>query len=491
MMRGIEYSAAMALVVLAACSGESNEGSGGATVTPTGVGGGTGGTGGTTSTGGAGGAGGGGGSLPIPTDCSAVSCYFVRSDASGTADGSDWTDAFLELPDDLERGAVYLVADGDYPDYTFDDEVDGDQLISVKKATDHDHGTEDGWEPGFGDGVADHGAIEFRRSFYLFDGQLGGGRGNYRSGHGFRIHRPDGGMGITVGAPFGTEQERLRDRSDITVQHVEVYGSSPALPCRNAGGGGVAIAGGTNGHQNLTFSNLWLHDLAIGMHGSFAQHIVLEDSCIERNASTSECHSEGWAAWGPSEHVIIRNNLFSDIEGTAVIALGRADYWDVYHNIFTCTAGHPNSCGVGNGIIGTTDHPDEQANYWSVHHNVFVNLANSTLDLVSSASGIAEGNVAYNNLWLSNDNGPGFGGVEHDYNWFFDNEGGADDDALVAAESHGELGTADPFVDWQNDDYHLTAPTEAGFTLPAPFDTDPDGTPRGTDGTWDRGIYEH
>ena len=57
-----------------------------------------------------------------------------------------------------------------------------------------------------------------------------------------------------------------------------------------------------------------------------------------------------------NKHVIVRNNLFSDIEGTAVIALGRADYWDVYNNIFTCTAGHPNSCGVGNGIIGTTDH---------------------------------------------------------------------------------------------------------------------------------------
>jgi hypothetical protein len=476
----------MALLFSVACSEESGD----TAPTTTGAAG-SGGAGAAGGTGGVGGSGGAGGGQPTITDCSAVTCFFVRSDATGAGDGSDWTDAFLELPDDLLRGAVYLVADGTYPGYTFDDEVDGDQLISVKKATLTDHGTEDGWDTGFGDGVADHGPIAFHRSFYLFDGQVGGGRGAYRSGHGFRIHLTDGGMGITVGAPYASEQERLMDRSDITVQHVEVSGPAPPEPCRDTGGGGVAIAGGTDGHRNLTFSNLWLHDLAIGLHGSFAQQIVLEDSCIERNASSSSCHSEGWAAWGPSEQVIVRNNLWSDIEGTAVIALGIADYWDVYHNVFTCAPGHPHGCGVGNGIIGTTDHADQQANHWRVHHNVFVNLETSTLDLISSAAGIAEGNTAYNNIWLSNADGPSFGGVEHDYNWFYDNAGGADDEALAAGEAHGQLGAADPFVDWQGDDFHLTAPTEAGQSLAAPFDTDPDGAARGADGTWDRGLYEY
>jgi len=45
---------------------------------------------------------------------------------------------------------------------------------------------------------------------------------------------------------------------------------------------------------------------------------------------------------------------------------------------------------------------------------------------------------------------------------------------------------ADPLLT----DHHLTTATATGEALPSPFDTDLEGTVRGTDSAWDRGAFE-
>src|SRR5438874_32100 len=40
--------------------------------------------------------------------------YYVRKGATGTANGSDWANAYLTLPTTLQRGATYYVATGSY-----------------------------------------------------------------------------------------------------------------------------------------------------------------------------------------------------------------------------------------------------------------------------------------------------------------------------------------------------------------------------------------
>src|SRR5207302_8406427 len=50
--------------------------------------------------------------------------------------------------------------------------------------------------------------------------------------------------------------------------------------------------------------------------------------------------------------------------------------------------------------------------------------------------------------------------------------------------------TTSPFVDWVNENYHLTAPTNSGTALSTPYNIDPDGVTRGAGGTGDRGAYE-
>jgi len=128
-------------------------------------------------------------------------------------------------------------------------------------------------------------------------------------------------MGLTIGDPWGSQASRESDRSHITIRNVEVVGKQ--VPCDEAGGGGLKMATGKEGNAQIYLSHLWLHDLAIPIQGAILKDAVLENSVMEKNASSSSCHSEAWAAWGPSNRVTVRYNYFSDIEGTAFLATSR------------------------------------------------------------------------------------------------------------------------------------------------------------------------
>ncbi|OHD65070.1 MAG: hypothetical protein A2176_02290 [Spirochaetes bacterium RBG_13_51_14] len=111
--------------------------------------------------------------------------YYIRSDATGANDGSDWTNARTALPDPLVRGRCYYVADGSYPGYTFNDPESGALNIIIKKATAANHGPAAGWQSSYGDGTAEFQPLRFTTSYYVLDGQAGTGftiRGGFQ-GH--------------------------------------------------------------------------------------------------------------------------------------------------------------------------------------------------------------------------------------------------------------------------------------------------------------------
>jgi len=96
--------------------------------------------------------------------------YYVHSEATGSNDGSNWTNAFNELPPDLERGATYLIADGTYAGYDFDNPETGSDIIIIRKATVDSHGTEVGWDVGFGDGQTVFGPSSFNTDYFVING---------------------------------------------------------------------------------------------------------------------------------------------------------------------------------------------------------------------------------------------------------------------------------------------------------------------------------
>src|SRR5262249_9372578 len=93
-----------------------------------------------------------------------------------------------------------------------------------------------------------------------------------------------------------------------------------------------------------------------------------------------------------------------------------------------------------------------------------------------------------NNIWYGCDTVGGFGsaGRTVDYNSYFRCKSmGATDTG-----AHSVFGSANPFVNVSASDFHLTAASAAGLTLPAPYNADLSGNSRGADGLWDRGAYE-
>jgi hypothetical protein len=121
------------------------------------------------SDGGTSGSAGAGGSDETPVVC-VDQCHYVRAGATGSGDGSSWSNAYPELPPELERGHAYFVATGAYPEYTFDDAPDGTARILVRGATPGDHGDDDGWDDAFASGAAVFGELRFEAPGYDFDG---------------------------------------------------------------------------------------------------------------------------------------------------------------------------------------------------------------------------------------------------------------------------------------------------------------------------------
>ncbi|MBW2458313.1 MAG: hypothetical protein JRI68_27670, partial [Deltaproteobacteria bacterium] len=111
----------------------------------------------------------------------------------GAGDGSSWANAFSDLPAELERGAKYYVAAGEYDDaepngeayadHSFEDAEVDDQFIGIFKATAADHGDDAGWETSFAEGPARFGPLAFVTGRYILDGQTG----DRDAGHGIQV----------------------------------------------------------------------------------------------------------------------------------------------------------------------------------------------------------------------------------------------------------------------------------------------------------------
>ena len=94
----------------------------------------------------------------------------MRQGATGGGSGTDWTNAYPNLPSALARGDTYWIADGSYGSYTFDDPLGGTSVITTRKATAASHGTNTGWNDTYGDGQATFGEMTFAHGYYVIDG---------------------------------------------------------------------------------------------------------------------------------------------------------------------------------------------------------------------------------------------------------------------------------------------------------------------------------
>lgn len=416
-----------------------------------------------------------------PIDCTKTQCRYVTPPGAGAKSGADWANACAGFTGSctvasLARGTTYFVAGGTYQGSNFNTQPSGSLAITIRKAVPSDHGTDTGWNAAFGTSQAVFSSmVEFNSSFWMFDGQTGGGPGAWSTGFGFAITSvADGASVVRIGYVNHTA-------SDITIRHVDMAGKGASS---TSGGGtsndGVAIYG----PSKITVAYAYLH--GIGRCPIFAstKDTVFEDLYVERYYGSSAVHSEVASLWAfggsPTGDITFRNSLVTHIASTGGLMFDNvsnpASHLYVYGNVFF----KPPSAtwDKANGLIGgwTGANGEEMHNVW-VFHNTFVNVDQQSL---SSLPQVATGGRAQNNLWVTS-NAPSFADFPtHDYNLFVSS-------GTVQGEANGATAQSSPLKNPSALDFTLSANTPPGVKLGAPYDVDPLGKPRTTA---TRGAYE-
>jgi hypothetical protein len=410
---------------------------------------------------------------------------YVRQGATGSGSGTDWANAYPTLPTTLTRGDTYYIADGNYGSYVFGDVVSGTIPITIRKATVTNHGTETGWQDGYGDGQASWTMWSIVTGNYVFDGQ---GRGvDWRSGYGLKVG-PSGGsrhVDMFVGG--------RATASNITFRYIEIEGNGLDNPTYDRG------IYSPNGNDNVRIQYCYLHDFsAVPILTGGVTYWTLEYSLIARNSSSAASHAEGWAASNDS-NLVIRYNRWEDIEGTGIIVtlnrgagVGTNRNWDIYGNVFMMTDGNPynRTDGLGNGAIAAIN--EQVAIDWRIYNNTFINLRwgwSSRIQIGNVATGNS-GVWIYNNFWW-NCNTAAYTlnsctNCISDYNRYDGTPSGSEANKEIRVSASTTV-----FANYSTKNFRLATATQGGTVLSPPYDRDMDGVARGSDGSWDRGAFEY
>lgn len=485
------------------------------------------------------------GSLSSVAGCDGSGNCYVRAGASGAGTGADWTNAYTALPATLTRGVTYYVAGGKYPAYTANTPASGTTLVTVSAATLASHGTNNGWSStyatdvnGSGTNPATFGPWQFITGYWNVTGAgtyAGMGCGNSDpsgagaggAGCNFQINGTANGNDFAYCA--ATNNNLSVCPTNISASYIAIIGAGYATGSSNNNEEGIYgdTNGGTTsngGGSNFTFSHFYIYKVFGGpIFSERAKNITLDHSYIIGSASSSANHHEAWADMA-SSNVTISNNAFVGIEGSGfIVELDRggcqgkciANNWNIYGNLFWYDSGNKLSCrsgacntGVGDGVIACIN--ALVCTNWTIVQNDFVNILGYNAGLCEDCT--AEGNVASNwtvenNLWWNNTSTaiqglqvsaqPGCSSctMTEDYNTVLGYLSGAIEGFTGPHDVLQQSTPPSPFVGWSASpaNFQLASPSSnltGGVTLGSPYNTDPNGATRGTNGQWDRGAFQ-
>ncbi|MEK6775190.1 MAG: hypothetical protein AABY64_14715 [Bdellovibrionota bacterium] len=397
--------------------------------------------------------------------------HYVLAGASGSANGSDWTNAFKTLPANLIRGDTYYIGVGSYPAYTFDDAHSGTLVITIKKATLGDHGTEVGWQTSYAAQAVFNSILRFLNGYYLFDGQVRN-ESNWFDGpsYGFRVDHNNQDQNINI-------FNQAAPTPNITIKHVYINSQVGNLP--NITIARYSVSTDTQGgpiNTGLVFSRMFVNGSNNVWFLRTTDGAILEYSASQNADGNSANHGEIVNLYYSSNNAIIRYNIFRDEYvpngSTAMIAItAGTQSVKIYGNVFS-------NFRSGDGAIGYIG---------STTANSMV--YNNTIDSCNSSTGGSGGiqlansptNLIYNNIW-TNCGSISFSGA-HDYNAF--------PDSNAHGESNAQLNVPTSiFMDYAGRDFRLKSQTTAGITLLSPFNIDLLGFTRGASGAWSRGAFQ-
>lgn len=409
----------------------------------------------------------------------AIKCVGVS--ATGNGSGADWNNmtALPASSSGLSRGDTYYISDSDVGNYgarTFSTPLSGTTRITIKKATEADHGPSAGWVSSMGDGQALFGPLVFLTGYHDFDGvtrnEFSWGTG---SAYGFRVWAPGKSVKMEAG-------------SFNTVQYTFIEGSGPDDAASNDG----YYTGVANGQVGLLLSRCMIFNVGrCPVLGRGWTDFVMEYCWVERNENHPDNHAEGVSLLGATNPTF-RHNTWVDIEGTGVIVVGTTTGLKAYGNLIYWTSAYPHAGQQGAYVgraISSWD-AEQFSNSLLYNNTVIIPITGGLGYAIGNYSSATpgSGNIAQNNLWFCAGSIGGrlafYPGTAHNFNAF---SGG-----FSAGEANQQTNiTSGSFVNAAAHNYRLSAATVAGNTLSSPYGGDMDGNARGADGGWDRGAFEY
>lgn len=409
--------------------------------------------------------------------------HYVRPGATGSNNGSDWTNAYSSLPRTLVRGDTYYLANGNYGSHVFSDANSGTATITLVKATASNHGTATGWSSTYGSGTATFSNWQIYTDYYTFDGQR-------RNADWWAGTTSQYGIRVAGAGPVRLDNGAGTGGDNLTFRYVDFQGGG-----RDTGNGDDVIYGLT-GNSNLTFQYCALHDsdrTIFLMRGTW-KNLVVDHSYLARNTSTPATHGE-MLSMTDSNGVVWSNNVMEDIEGTAFIAGlngGTAANWQIFGNVAFHSAAYiadtGRKSGHNFGVSGFVfiAHDSSNNNYGNniqVYNNTIADLQGTWSGVVIQAG---SGNAVRDNVWYASvrTNNSFSGTISN--NWYYQTlQDGDSSSTKTVCTSNCNI-----FTSLSGKNFRLAIPTGGGVTLSSPFTVDSDGVTRAIDGTWDRGAYE-
>jgi chitodextrinase len=389
----------------------------------------------------------------------------VRQGATGN--GSDWNNAFASLPTTLQRGATYYIADGSYPSYIFNTPNSGTSLITIKKATIQDHGTNTGWNDTYGDGQAVFGSFTLGSDYLVIDGQTRN-ENEWSDGpsYGFRIN----------GVSANTSWFPGVCASNITVKYSNIGGPDVGnIFTGSEPSSGFYIGGFAEFCTDWTLSRNYVHNTIIPFHMNGTSGGTIEYNWISNSFGKEAIRGQIAMANYTIRYNVMKdacqtNPLDSTSGCTAEIAIWDGSNFDnnqIYGNIIYKTTSQINSGGAivvgGNG----TSWVGPPANNTLIYNNTIAGHRGfATASIIINGG---TGNICRNNLWYDEFGTPG---------------------CTANTTSNNIEVNADPFVNYAAGDFRLAAATVPGTPLSSPYNKDIAGVTRGADGVWDIGAYE-
>lgn len=431
---------------------------------------------------------------------------YVRAGATGSTNGTDWTNAYTDIPSSLTRGDTYYVADGTYSSPTFDDPTSGTLVITIKKATIADHGTNTGWDNSYGDGQALLGSrLSFATSYYTLDGN-----GTHTipsdntNDYGFRVSgsgltNTDGVVRIGTNSPV----------SYITVRYLHAFNlenSSTSDNCTVLVRFHVSYKSTYIKFQNSFFENSGKDGIQI----STSSLILFERSYFKnlgKLLSSAGCHGQTIQLFYGGDDIIFRWNYFDANEGQALFSLAAISPIErirFYGNVVFNKLGQIPQYGfnVSGGIVGDiSDPPEVGPRDLYIYNNSIINVGGDYTGSSGFKLDAQNGNVyVYNNLAY---NVQGDVSDPNEWTGFGYNAYGGGEGFGGTNEQSGL--TSSIFTNYAANNFTLASGTATGLRLTSQpwwqggadsffgqVDSDADilGNVRGEDGTWDRGAFE-